>query len=415
MKSHPIPTTLLAATTLCAVCISCGGGNRSDTAKDGLVTIDIAANYPTEQITLQDIAEVEYIPLALSPEVLLTPTDRVFHLSESHIMVANRGRGDINIFNRDGTIATHFNRSGRGPGEYMTISDIAFDATTGEIFVMDMVPPQRIHVYSPIGIHRRTLTLPEGWRITAWNFDPETLLVYDDGGTGSTMGSAQGFGYSQRPYYLVSKADASITDTLAIRLPTRYSTQTVLSRENAGPDGQTLYQAMMISTTNHRLGAPEGAFTLADISSDTIYTYTRERVLTPVFVRTPSVHASEPRTVWTTPLNTTKFTLLEVTTLDFKSAQEGNGFDQRTLMYDHSTGRVTQPTFRDANNPGAQWSPSYFDVETPGEANTAATLLDPLRLTEARDKGELHGPLAQIAEKIKEDDNPVLMTVKFNR
>lgn len=395
-----------------AACISCGGG-QSGTGKNGLVTIDIAANYPTEEITLQDIAEVEYIPLALSPEVLLTPSDRVFHLSSDHIMVTNRGRGDINIFHPDGTIATHFNRRGRGPGEYMTISDIAFDAAAGEIFVMDMVPPARILVYSIDGAHRRTMTLPEGWRITAWNFDPETLLVYDDGGTGSTMGSAQG--YSQRPYYLVSKADGSMTDTLAIRIPTRYSTQTVLSRENAGPDGQTLYQAMMLSTTNHRLGAPEGVFTLADISSDTIYTYTRERVLTPVFVRTPSVHTSEPRTVWTTPLNTAKFTLIEVTTLDFERAQAGNGYDQRTLMYDHSTGRITEPTFRDSDNPGAQWSPSYFDVETPGEANTAATLLDPLRLTEARDKGELKGPLAQIAENIKEDDNPVLMIVRFKQ
>jgi hypothetical protein len=151
--------------------------------------------------------------------------------------------------------------------------------------------------------------------------------------------------------------------------------------------------------------------TLADMSSDTVYTYSAERVLTPAFVRTPSVHASEPRTVWTTELVSEKFIVFQISTLDFDSAQKGTGFSQRSLMYDYAAGQVVEPSFVDVNNPSASWSPQTG--QTP--VGTAVEMLNPLRLVEAQEKGELSGPLAEIATSIKEDDNPVVMIVKFKR
>jgi hypothetical protein len=49
---------------------------------------------------------------------------------------------------------------------------------------------------------------------------------------------------------------------------------------------------------------------IADISSDTIFKFTKERDLVPFAVLTSSVHATEPRKVWTSLLTTDKFILL---------------------------------------------------------------------------------------------------------
>ncbi len=67
MKTTCVSVLFLAA----AVLASCGGGQRA-AGDDGLVTINVAADYPKEQIVLQEIADVEYVPLAISKDVLFS-------------------------------------------------------------------------------------------------------------------------------------------------------------------------------------------------------------------------------------------------------------------------------------------------------------------------------------------------------
>ena len=395
MKSTLFPVLFLVA----AVLVSCGGG-RSDAPGDGLVTIDVAADYPKEQIVLQDIADIEYIPLAISKDVLLKNSDDIFYISGRYIMVY--GRGSIFVFNRDGSIRSHFTRAGRGPNEYMRLWDVVFDEGAEEFFVLDGFPPNpRLLVYSLDGTHKRTLPLPEKWLSkTLYSFDDKTLLLYDEAGL--TDGS-----FSETPYHLISKTDGSITGTLAISMPRRYSEMSIM--ELTDPSGKTSRQPVLLSTgANKRFGGKD--FTLADISSDTVYRYSRERVLSPVFVRTPSVHIAEPRTVWSPNLITENFTVFTITTLDFKSAMTDGTYPVRELMYNSRTGRVGVPDFINADT-SEGWSAGTYETQAP--ANWAVVMLDPLRLKDAQEKGELKGTLAEIAAKIKEDDNPVVMIVRF--
>lgn len=398
MRSQLVPTTLLVAAALFTGCVG-----RNTPPATGPVTIDIAANHPTEQITLQTIAEVDYIPLSISPEVLLTPGDRIFHFSSDRIMI--RSRNNVFVFSRSGEIVSHFNRQGRGPGEYTSIVDIVFDEAAGEIFLAD-VPGSttRIMVYSLAGEHKRTLTLPVGGSLKLYDFDARALLTYDDGR--ATLGA----GSSTTPYRLISKTDGSLIETLAIDLPERYSN--LAMRQLTNESGQTGNYPVLMLLTNKRTGGSD--FTLADPSSDTVYRYTRTGTLTPAFVRTPSVHATEPRVVWGMELITDKFVVFEIQTLDFDSALAGSYPPIRSLRYDYSTGRATEVKFIDANNPSTPWS-NFAKDDTGSPAGTAATLLNPLELIEAGEKGELQGPLAEIAKNIKEDANPVLMTVKFRQ
>ena len=57
---------------------------------------------------------------------------------------------------------------------------------------------------------------------------------------------------------------------------------------------------------------------------------------------------------------------------------------------------------------------SYDELTFDGcDANSAYLLLEAFCLVEALEAGELSGELKAIAEGLKEDDNPVLMVVKF--
>ena len=53
----------------------------------------------------------------------------------------------------------------------------------------------------------------------------------------------------------------------------------------------------------------------------------------------------------------------------------------------------------------------FTDIKTP--ENTAARLLEASDLLEALDEEKLSGPLKKIALTLKEDDNPVVILLKF--
>ncbi len=380
-----------------AFCISCGSGTRSGVTGDGLVTIDVAADYPKEEIVLQDIADVEYVPLAISKEVLLRPGDRVLHLSDQFIIVVQSNESNVVIFNRQGEILTHFNRQGRGPNEYQWMGDIAFDEKAEEFFVFNR--RGNIIVYSIEGRHKRTLTLPGVKNIQMLDFDEHSLLVYDNSNLESEGE------YSTVPYYLISKTDGSVSEVLDIEMPVRYPASA--TQYTTDVDGTVHAGFVAIAFPNNRLGYGND-LTLADISSDTVWHYTRNRILTPAFVRTPSVHAAGPRRIWTTELVTDDFIVFTIVPLSF---EPGYNAASPSLKYDYRTGRVSDVTFIDENYPSRSWRVHPLEANRP--SGSAVSMLDPLRLTEAHEKGELSGPLAEIAATIKEDDNPVVMIVTF--
>jgi hypothetical protein len=80
-------------------------------------------------------------------------------------------------------------------------------------------------------------------------------------------------------------------------------------------------------------------------------------------------------------------------------------------MFDYASGKISEVSFFDENNPSRPWSAYTREADRP--VDTEVDLLSPVRLKEAHEKGELSGPLADIAATIKEDDNPVVRIIKF--
>jgi hypothetical protein len=100
------------------------------TAKnDDIFTIDLSKKYIHREIHLQNIADIEYIPLETTDDVLLGRMSLVSHISDSYILVFDIMGGDIFVFNRNGKIISHFNRIGQGGEEYTRIggAGVIFD------------------------------------------------------------------------------------------------------------------------------------------------------------------------------------------------------------------------------------------------------------------------------------------------
>ena len=132
----------------------------------GLAIIDLSKNYPKKEIHLQDIAEIEYIPLETTDDVLLSGLCFLVYLSDKYIVIRDFTQRSVFVFNRNGKIITHLNRSGQGDKEYNYMSGVVFDEKNEEIFVFDTPSAHRILVYSLTGEYKRTLKYAEDLRIT---------------------------------------------------------------------------------------------------------------------------------------------------------------------------------------------------------------------------------------------------------
>jgi len=369
------------------------------TVNTDIISIDLSKKYSQKEILLQDIADIEYVPLETTDDVLLGQMSFVSHISDRYIVVFDFS-GDIFVFNRNGKIVSHFNRTGQGGEEYIRIGGgkVIFDEKNEEIFVGTNMT-NRILVYSVNGAYKRTLKYSDDLMIwEAYNFDDETLLVYD------MVALSQGRKKSEKPYMLLSKKDGSIVHTFDVNLPVRYSNRIAIDL------GNNMFSSSSIPTPNNRYFGHQD-FVIADISSDTIYRLTNNRDLTPWIVRKPSVHSSELKMVWSVPLTTDKFIVLHKTDLDYIAAEKGSSIPYKTLIYEFATGEISELSliFDDfANRP---WPLANLVPDMP--KNMSAQLFPPYSIIDAYKANKLKGDLEKLASTLDEDDNPVLVIAKF--
>ena len=368
-----------------------------------LPVIDISKKYPQKEIHLQDIADMEYIPLETTDDVLLGQFPWLSYLSDNYILVWNMGHEDIFVFNRNGKIVSHFKHKGQGDKEYVGITagtGVILDEKNEEIFVFSQF---RILVYSLTGAYKRTLKYPTDLTLTtANNLDDETLLVYDN----------YSFSYYRdtiinKPYKLLSKKDGSIVSELDIRLPVRYSNRTAQVIDQGRRQENIIYIPLSIPIPKNMCYGQE--FVISDISSDTIYLLTQNRELTPMLVRKPSVHSSEPRIVWSTIFTTDKFMILQKSIIDFIAAEKGRPVSDVFMMYEFETGEISEVSFID-NDLVRDWMP-ILSISAP--KNVYAHLISTPRLKAAYEAKQLKGDLEKLVETLDEDDNGVLRIISF--
>ena len=391
--------------TFTFVACSSKTGNMDNT--DGFLSIDLSISYPHKKIHLQSIAEIEYVALETTDNVLLDGSFRLSSLSDKYIVGWQNKTNEIFIFNRNGKIVTKINKFGRSGAEYTSIEDILFDEKNEEIFVVEPPEVGHIQVYTLNGEYRRTLNYSKDFSdLRLYNFDDETILIYVDDERSSMIklflstGSQSPVQFVDpvRPYMLMSKKDGTITSELNILIPERYALSYV------GENKLSLYRL----SYNRYHGQD---FVIADMSSDTIYTLSKNKELAPLFIRKPSVNSSNPLVVWSSMFITDTFSVLLTAKKNESSRNMNTAVFRDTLIHDLNTGEINKVTFVNDDCPSARWMPSV-GVQLP-QINVVVGLLQTSGLFNAFQRKQLKGDLEQLVATLREDDNQVVMIVKF--
>ncbi len=355
--------------------------------KSEIPTIDVTKIYLEKEIILQDIADVKYIPLENREDVLVTPYNRVAYISDKMIIIGNDRTGDILIFNGQGKFLRKFNHRGQSGAEYNQLARLIYDDRNKEILVVDIIFRHRIQVYDLRGKYKRTISFPK----TAYygreiiDFDSKSLLCYDELTGEIAIDEA-----TKNPFKFVDKQTGQLLDSIALPFSKRVSPMIKTSAK-----GSVRPKISPIVSNGKEL-------VLSEISCDTIFLLSKDKQLTPLVARTPKITTeSIPSRIFQVSATTTQYIFANVVQLKPNGVR---GYPPTNyLAIDRKTFEVSQYSLQNRDALGVA-----------GTATKGSTrLLDAATLVEALEDGKLSGKLKEMAANLKEEDNPILMQLKF--
>jgi len=379
-----IKTTLyiFICTTLCFLFSGCTSEQKNES---DLIHINVSTSYPEKEIKLEDVADIEYLQLEVNEDFLFREAPGI--ITEDKIIIGQRYNGDILVFSRDGKPLSKFNRKGGGPGDYPSIyGRILYDETSDEIFVRS---PNKIMAYSSSGEFRRMIPLLEGSLVDCLvNYDSGLILLYDENDI------------YPAPFSFVSKEDGSVVESIDIPSGKKVLLR-VMHREGE-------FVSHYFVPGRYILWYNDG-YLLTNYSTDTVYFFSHEKELSPIFVRMPTVHSMDPMV--------TLHGLVEAGNYEFlmtsKFQVENGNIPITHLMRDKKTGSVYRQkiTFNDYRGKQIYLSPEII-VNTQ-DSRLGLIVLSLVELQEANNENKLSGKLKQIVENSDEDGNDIYMLLHF--
>lgn len=323
-----------------------------NTAKKTIVlNINLSKSYPEKKIYLQDIADVEYVPLETRSDVLV---DDVFGLGifDSCIVICNFTKGDFLFFNRKGKYLNGFNRKGNSGEEYRSSCKWLYDNKDQEIFVYDNIL-FRILAYSQNGQFKREISLPrDRWFERLYSFNENLLLAQ------KKDVSKSNYDIAPNDYVLISKKNGDINSTIKkvqLIVPTSFTWKI---------NGEDIY----VKTPMGSIIRDGENFLLSDISSDTIYLLNNDKQLTPFLIRTPSVSGTKLPISLNVSLKTDKYVFLDQTVYNTESKDINDFFKGgKSIGIDMVTNEIFEPEISNKDFPDnksfnkmTSYSPEYI-------------------------------------------------------
>jgi hypothetical protein len=376
----------ILALALLMVLAGCGGNKQSN---NDLITVDVSKSYPKKELILQDLMDVEYIALETTDEFLTQGL--VLDAGKEYLLVINRNNdGDIFIFDRKtGKGVRKINRQGQGGEEYARINDLILDESNGEIFVES--PGNKILVYDLYGSFKRVLNLDREVS-SVFNYDKHNLICYD-----MSDYHSKGKDRTRSYHVIISKQDGSVTREIFIPFKTINTPIAV--------DGD-----QFVASYSYQIRLSHGEWTLIETSSDTLYHYAPDGTLSPFIVRTPSAHTMVPEVFLYMGICTDRYYFMQ-TVKNVFNFEKGNGFYTDELVYDKEEKALFQVAVY--NGDYAEKRPVAMTASPVNREIEDVTSLNASRLVEIYKKNQLKdGKLKEIASRLDEDDNPVIMLVK---
>ena len=360
------------------------------------IRIDMNQAYPEKTICLQEVANVKYIPLETTDDALFNGT--LVNLSSQGIAGFNPKEGDILLFDGKGKAIASFNHTGQGPNEYNKIYHLDVDWKQKEVYVQDNFR-QKIRIYGLDGKHLRTIDLQETMQQgDLYNFSDTHLIYYAQPKSKPVT--------AYEPVTLLSKKDAS-----KITLPFT-KTDDNLVKATGGPFGD-----MKMSAKNVNLLYKKGDEVFVnEVTADVIYRVENNRTLRPVVERTPSYQDASGQDFFLmlTGANARYYFFIRQQALLEFQGNAATDTKSTYVAYDRKEKQLLNPTFTNEDYPSQDISMSKL-LQCAGSANRCYLQLEAFKLKEALAEGKLKGTLKSIAEKLDEEDNPVLMVVEFKK
>lgn len=375
------------------VLASCG--ERTQTASELLVA-DKNVDCPTQEIYLEDIADVDYIPLVTTDSILVNdyPPESV---TPEGIAVRGGQPGELLLLDPTGQkLVGRVCRCGQGPEEYTVIYRCVVDWQRCEVYIADYT---HLKAYDFAGNYLRTLlTKEEIPMLDIRNLNVDQLLCARERENCETP---------YRPYFTLSKADGRVDTLTSIELP-RFiaSNRTVLSNDGRSYNAHAFLPLLV--------GCADRMW-LTALALDTIFQINPDRSLLPVMapLRAPTRDEEAPllhfrgindRYIWLSWVRRN-------VTVQLEHMEAGMREDLKIYMYDRKAQTWCEPAYRCRAWNG--FEPRYIFTD-PLPYGYGLVMLNAMDLVEAYQNDELADErLRQIASTLREDDNPVLMRLKF--
>lgn len=381
---------------LLAYCLICSYACTSQPqSTTGIPVVDFEKEYPQKDLLVSENADVEYVRLETTDEVLLDGLAGLYlSVTDRYIVTNNSKEGRIFVFNRQGKHLYNFMRKGNSGEEFMYAKKVRVDDKAEEIFVLDA--RNKVLVYSLDGKFKRVLDLPKDMRADdLWNYDDEWLLSYDNYNL-----DREGLTCAEQPFFLISKKDGQVK-RIGVNAKDRIGPRIYFEK-----NGQ---RGVMAVSMNY-IYKNGDEFVLSELGNDTVFMLKNDEI-SPLLVRTPGSKDKDVRSMMSAPLKLGDY--IEVVEAPKELKMESGKIETKSVYLNLKTGECFDLNLKDDVNfvePSAVRSSEY--VEAP--KNHILSMPNTDRLFRWKEEGKLKGKLAEMVDEMKEDDNPILIIYKFN-
>ena len=370
---------------------------------DKIITVDVTKRYPKKELILQDIFDVEYIALETNDEFVTRGL--VQYIGKDIVIVTNgSGRdGNIFIFDQKGKGIRKINRKGQSHEEYIDATYFTMNEENNEMIIYDLYG-QNIFVYDLLGNFKLKFNL-DIWGYKGI-FDRENLISNHSSGelvNGKMVGARNGF-------YIVSRKDGSITKEIEIPFEEK-KWAVVIS-----PDGRLSPFARNPTLIPHKSN-----WIVVEISSDTIYSIMPDFSLTPIIARTPAIQFMDPEIFLFLSVTSDRYFFMQTVKKEYNFSTN-TGWPRINLAYDRQEGDIFECVVYNNDFLNNKQVIMSFEQRFSAYAvqNTEIAffnIIEAHELVEAYKNGELKetGRLKEIAAKLGEEDNSVIMLVKYKK
>ncbi len=364
---------------------SSGGGESVE------IVFDYDKNYPQSELTLSDVADVEYIQIGTADDFLMSGSvnakGKETYVSDNFIL--KKDMNQLYMFDRQGNPIRKIGRQGNGPGEYNYLQTfVGVDEAADEVFIHG--GQQKILVYGLDGTFKRALEMEiPGYISDMTLLNGEEIICLNNRRK-----------EDEAPYYTISRQDGRLLRELPIEFQLPYAHDR---------DGRMAYSNFFQN---------ENGVTLFELRSDTIYRISPQNEIIREMVdvtkySSPGELYGPDNAQFLPMIETDKYlfgTVLCSPWITPDVVDKYYVYDKEQKQWFTLKGEGAQTAF--SGYAAINGQINLWRGDRAVNAGYIAHYFSPIALKENRDKWQSE-KLSALVDAAKDDDNSILMLIRF--